>query len=143
MKTIKVIFWGAIFLVIIISCSKSKATQRTDDKTSKGDLIPQTIIKQVEIKKIAIGLCVGPEDLASDKEGFIYSGMADGRIMRFNIDGSNPQQIVNTNGRPLGLEFDHNGNLIVCDAYKGLLSIDVNDSITILTHEHNGCKSSK
>jgi hypothetical protein len=30
---------------------------------------------------------------------------------------------VNTDGRPLGIDFDLDGNLIVADAFRGLLSI--------------------
>ena len=40
-----------------------------------------------------------------------------------------------TEGRPLGLKFDLQGNLIVADAYEGLLSIDTTGEITILSIE--------
>ena len=41
-------------------------------------------------------------------------------------------------GRPLGLVFDPVGNLIVADAYKGLLSIAPNGTVSVLTTAADG-----
>lgn len=81
----------------------------------------------------------GPEDIAVDADGRIYGGLHDGRIIRFSSDGS-VQEVFATieGGRPLGLHFDTDGNLIVADAWKGLLSVDANGAITTLTTEHGG-----
>ena len=79
-----------------------------------------------------------PEDVAIDGQDRIYSGTADGRIFRFQADGTRPEVFVNTQGRPLGLVFDHDGNLIVADAIKGLLSIAGDGSITVLTTQADG-----
>src|SRR2546422_8678687 len=65
----------------------------------------------------------GPEDVAIDSHDRIYCGAGDGRIFRFQADGTRPEVFANTNGRPLGLIFDRGDNLIVADAIKGLLSI--------------------
>lgn len=43
--------------------------------------------------------------MAIDSDGFLYVGYVDGRIVRFNPDGSNPDLIADTKGRPLGLDF--------------------------------------
>ncbi len=82
---------------------------------------------------------VGPEDIARDAEGRYYTGVADGRIVRFTRD-MQFTDFANTGGRPLGMEFDAQGNLIVCDAHKGLLSVDPNGKITILSTEEGGVK---
>ncbi|MBU1903427.1 MAG: hypothetical protein KJ573_07525, partial [Proteobacteria bacterium] len=55
-----------------------------------------------------------------------------GRIVRLNADGSNPQNWVDTKGRPLGIDFDSKGNLIVADAFRGLLSIAPDGTVTEL-----------
>ena len=47
---------------------------------------------------------------------------------------------ANTGGRPLGMEFDAQDNLIVCDAHKGLLSIDPKGTVTTLATEEGGVK---
>src|SRR5690349_14171467 len=64
-----------------------------------------------------------PEDVAFDKDDRIYCGAEDGRIFRFQPDGTKPELFADTKGRPLGLIFDAAGNLIVADAMIGLVSI--------------------
>lgn len=78
------------------------------------------------INRLAVGQGVGPETVALDAQGALYTGYVDGRIMRFDAQGNTPTEIANTQGRPLGMEFDPtNGTLIVADAIKGLLRINV------------------
>src|SRR6202163_1777605 len=79
-----------------------------------------------------------PEDVAIDSQDRIYCGTEDGRIFRFQADGTRPEVFANTLGRPLGLVFDHDGNLIVADAIKGLLSVARDGSITVLTTQADG-----
>lgn len=80
----------------------------------------------------------GPEDVEIDSDGRIYGGLHDGRIMRMKADGSELEQFCDTGGRPLGMEFDAAGNLIVADADKGLLSVDPSGNIEVLSTEHDG-----
>lgn len=84
------------------------------------------------------GAGYGPEDVALDSEGRIYAGLDDGRIMRLQADGTKPETFTNTHGRPLGLAFDANSNLIVADAIKGLLSVARDGAITVLTTAADG-----
>ena len=84
------------------------------------------------------GTGFAPEDVALDAENRIYAGLADGRIMRLQADGTSPQVFSNTQGRPLGLAFHPNGNLIVADAIKGLLSIAPDGSLSVLTTGADG-----
>ena len=79
-----------------------------------------------------------PEDVAIDGQDRIYCGTDDGRIFRFQADGTRPEVFANTQGRPLGLVFDHNGNLIVADAIKGLLSISPDATVSVLTTAAEG-----
>src|SRR5229473_7316941 len=44
-----------------------------------------------------------PEDVAIDNQDRIYCGAADGRIFRFQADGTKPEVFASTKGRPLGL----------------------------------------
>lgn len=46
--------------------------------------------------------------------------------------GGAPEVFVNTGGRPLGLAVDAKGNLIVADAFRGLLSIAPDGKQTVL-----------
>lgn len=75
----------------------------------------------------------GPEDVAIGPDGKLYASTENGNIVRMALDGSGQQVFANTGGRPLGLRFDGAGNLIVADAYKGLLSLDAKSVISVLT----------
>tara|TARA_B100000963_G_scaffold343100_1_gene344589 strand:- start:404 stop:1555 length:1152 start_codon:yes stop_codon:yes gene_type:complete len=97
----------------------------------------QTIF-DVDIEQIAVGNVNGPEAIAFDNNGLMYTANEDGRIIVLNRDGSNPQDYAQTGGRPLGLKFDLQGNLIVADAFQGLLSIDTAGQITVLSTGFGG-----
>src|SRR5215831_1261446 len=79
-----------------------------------------------------------PEDVAFDSQDRIYCGDDQGRIFRFRPDGTQPELFADTKGRPLGLVFDHEDNLIVADAVNGLLSIAPNAQVTVLTNDAEG-----
>src|SRR6266545_3444129 len=67
----------------------------------------------------------GPEDIAVDADGNLYTGIADGRILRLSPDAARVETLADTHGRPLGVEVDPDGDLIVCDAQRGLLHVEV------------------
>jgi sugar lactone lactonase YvrE len=79
---------------------------------------------------VAIGGC-GPEDVVADTRGRVLTGVEDGRILR--LDGlSDPETVrvetlADTGGRPLGLELLGDDALLVCDAERGLLRVDLSD----------------
>nr|VFJ47297.1 MAG: gluconolactonase [Candidatus Kentron sp. DK] len=100
-----------------------------------GVLAPNHDLERAEL--LARGLIHGPEDVDVDGEGRIYGGTGDGRIVRIATDGT-AKTFAETGGRPLGLHFDARGNLIVCDAWKGLLSIDPRGEITTLSTQAEG-----
>jgi len=90
------------------------------------------------IQRLSLGEGREPEDVALDNAGRIYGGFNDGRIMQLQADGSQPRLFADTHGRPLGLVFDSQQNLVVVDALKGLLSINPNGDITTLASEADG-----
>ncbi|MEW5871656.1 MAG: SMP-30/gluconolactonase/LRE family protein [Chloroflexota bacterium] len=103
---------------------------------STGVYEPNQLLQGTE--RFGDGNCLGPEDIAIDSKGELYSGMRDGRIMRLKIDSGSAQLFVDTGGSPSGMAFDANGNLIVADSEIGLLSIAPNAVITLLTNEAGG-----
>ncbi len=81
----------------------------------------------------------GPEDVTRGPDGFFYTGLQDGRVVRFREDGP-AETVVNTGGRPLGMQFDAQGNLIIADAFKGLLSLAPDRSWKVLTESAEGVR---
>lgn len=93
-----------------------------------------------EVKVIPVG-GHGPEDVVVDAGGQVYTGLADGRILRLSPDGSRIEKIADTGGRPLGLELYGDDELLVCDANLGLLTVGINGGkITTLATEALGLK---
>lgn len=73
---------------------------------------------------------VGPEDVLVDASGRVLTGVADGRVLRLDPGTGRYRQVVETGGRPLGLEWLPDGRLLICDAHRGLLAADLTDTDT-------------
>lgn len=80
----------------------------------------------------------GPESIISGSDGWLYTGLKDGRIMRFRSDGSSMESFANTGGRPNGMAFDSDRNLLVADSYRGLISIAPDGQVSVLADRADG-----
>jgi sugar lactone lactonase YvrE len=71
---------------------------------------------------------MGAEDVVvgthGPDEGAVFTGTEDGAIWRVGPDGAKVDRVAETGGRPLGIEIDPDGRLLVCDAHRGLLRVD-------------------
>ncbi|MDN5715842.1 MAG: SMP-30/gluconolactonase/LRE family protein [Janibacter sp.] len=67
----------------------------------------------------------GAEDVLVGSDGRVWTGSVDGAIIAVSPDGRHSERVVDTGGRPLGLEWLPDGRLLVCDARRGLLAVDV------------------
>ncbi|BES69641.1 SMP-30/gluconolactonase/LRE family protein [Marinobacter nanhaiticus D15-8W] len=114
----------------------SRAWNPPEPPPLEGELARNELLQQAEL--LAVGDVYGPEDVDVDPAGRVYGGTQDGKIVRVWPDGR-VETWAETGGRPLGMAFDRNGNLIVADAYKGLLSIDPpSGTIRTLSKEAEG-----
>jgi len=75
----------------------------------------------VAMDRLEVGL--GPESVAVDQAGVVHCGLEDGSIVRWAEGVGEAEALLNIGGRPLGMAFDVDGNLIVCDLYGRLLVI--------------------
>lgn len=83
---------------------------------------------------------LGAEHIAINADGYAFMGVENGSILRFNTNY--PSQEIELwrkidNGRPMGLEFDQQGNLIVADANLGIYRIAPDKQLTMLTNSYN------
>jgi len=92
-----------------------------------------------EAELLLEGVGVGPEDVACAPGGGYYTGFEDGRIVLFDAAGTYTE-LVNTGGRPLGMQFDAQRHLIVADGIRGLLDISGQGDIKVLTDSVAGEK---
>lgn len=112
------------------------AWQAPVDKGYSGDFATNS--KLANLEHISIDGDYGPEDLALDSKGNLAISLHSGAIMTLAPGESEIQPWVSTGGRPLGIEFDKEDNLIVADAFKGLLSISPDGDITVLANSADG-----
>ena len=66
---------------------------------------------------------MGAEDVVVAPDGHVLTGTEDGSIFRLSPDGQRVERVAHTAGRPLGLELLPDGDLLVCDARRGLLVV--------------------
>lgn len=105
----------------------------------EGPLAPNRELSGAE--RIPLGSLRGPEDVDVDGEGRIYAGTEDGTIVRIEAGGRGEwtiETLASTGGRPLGIDFDAAGNLVVCDARKGLLLVSPGGEVTALARTAGG-----
>ena len=81
----------------------------------------------------------GSEDVLIDSDASVLTGLEDGRIVRISPDGGTVSMVADTGGRPLGIEFHPDGDLIVCDAVRGLLRVAPRDgTVSVLVGDIDG-----
>ncbi len=141
---LKKVFWSLLIIIIAIILYfvawpvpvEPVAWKAPPDPGYTGPFAPNHRLKGIQA--LLIGHNHGPEDIALDSQGRIYAATHEGRIVRLQPDGSGPENWVDTKGRPLGIDFDNDGNLIVADAFRGLLAISPNGTITELATKADG-----
>lgn len=100
-----------------------------------GDYRRNTLLERLQRWPLPTG--TGPEDVAVDAEGRVWTGTADGTVWRFDTQGR-AEAIAVTGGRPLGIEALDGGAVLVCDAERGLLRIDPDGALVTLATAAGG-----
>ena len=88
-------------------------------------------------RRLALGGGQGPEGTAVGPDGAIYAGLVDGRVVRLEPGSGAVTELFNAGGRPMGMQVDRAGGLVVCDAKKGLLRWH-NGTVTTLVDGEGG-----
>jgi sugar lactone lactonase YvrE len=83
----------------------------------------------------------GPEDVVVDADGWIVTGVGDGRILRVSPDGQEVRTVADTGGRPLGIELHPHGGLVVCDVRRGLLRVTPSGEVLELAQGMRFCNN--
>jgi len=86
----------------------------------------------------AIGLdqVEGPEDVILDRQDRLYGGTRDGNIIRFSGPNFERREIfAHIGGRPLGMQFDKDENLIIAVAGMGVYGVKPNREVFKVTDE--------
>ncbi|MGI9262205.1 MAG: SMP-30/gluconolactonase/LRE family protein [Woeseiaceae bacterium] len=78
----------------------------------------------------------GPEDASIGVDGSIYLTTSGGHILQVN--NRKIREFAYADGRPLGIETDADGSLVVANAYLGLQRIERNGTVSTLLREVDG-----
>ena len=88
----------------------------------------------------AIGLdrIEGPEDVILDRQDRVYGSTRDGNIIRFSGEGFQHREVfAHIGGRPYGMQFDRDENLIVCVGGMGVYGVKPSGEVFKVTDETN------
>jgi len=88
--------------------------------------------KLANLQHLTISPYHGPEDIVTDAQGRLYVSVHEGKILRLYPEENRYEVFAENLGRPLGLAFDAKQNLLVADAYLGLLSISAQAEVSVL-----------
>ena len=72
----------------------------------------------------------GPEDATLGIDGRIYLTTDGGSVLR--VQNRGVSEFVNVGGRPLGIETDHDGSLLIANAHTGIQRITSDGSVTMV-----------
>lgn len=78
------------------------------------------------------------------QQQYLYTGVEDGRVFRISLSATQQcgaaEEIANTGGRPLGMELMPNGDVIIADAFKGLMRLKQDGSLSVIVDSFQGQK---
>eukprot|EP01018_Ginkgo_biloba_P021940 Gb_02716 [translate_table: standard] len=141
-------------VLFVVFCVASAAAWKALVRTSPIDPVPVQLPSRPKregiyapndrlqkAEKLGLGLLPNPEDLALDKHKRLYTACSDGWIKRILLDqaGLRVENWTYVGGRPLGLAFGPNEELIVCDPFQGLLNV-TEGKVEVLSTEVYGLK---
>ncbi|MEM7433210.1 MAG: SMP-30/gluconolactonase/LRE family protein [Pseudomonadota bacterium] len=88
-------------------------------------------------RTFSIAPYTGPEDITSGVDGQLYATTHEGVILR--LDGRGGVDVfADVGGRPLGIELDSDGSLLVANAYKGIQRVSHEGNVSTVVDEVDG-----
>lgn len=94
--------------------------------------------KLESFEKMTMGNLTGPEAAVHDASGNLLATSHEGWIVRWAPGQQEAQKWVNVGGRPLGIDFDAEGNLWIANAYIGLMKLTPSGELSTVLTETEG-----
>ena len=92
----------------------------------------------VDAEPIGLDQVEGPEDVILDRQDQFYGSTRDGNIIRFSGARFERREVfAHIGGRPLGMQFDKDENLIVCVVGMGVYGVKRSGEVFKVTDETN------
>jgi ribose transport system permease protein len=92
----------------------------------------------INAEAIGLNQVEGPEDVILDRQDRLYGATRDGNVIRFSGPNFEHREVfAHIGGRPLGMQFDKDENLIVAVAGMGVYGVKPNQEVFKVTDETN------
>jgi ribose transport system permease protein len=92
----------------------------------------------INAEAIGLNQVEGPEDVIVDRQDRVYGSTRDGNIIRFSGPNFERREVfAHIGGRPLGMQFDKDENLIVAVAGMGVYGVKPDGTVFKVTDETN------
>lgn len=89
-------------------------------------------------RTIDLGTHEGPEDVALGLDGFLYATTQGGDVLKISPNRRTVEVFAQPGGRPLGIEVDYDGSLLIANAYVGIQRISTSGEVTDVLTAVNG-----
>jgi ribose transport system permease protein len=147
---IGVILLAAVSIDVKWAKNRGKVVQKTYVNPARVPLAPSPAIARgsnspfaqndrlIGAEAIGLDQVEGPEDVILDRQDRLYGSTRDGNIIRFSGPGFARREVfAHIGGRPLGMQFDKDENLIVCVAGMGVYGVKPDGTVFKVTDETN------
>jgi sugar lactone lactonase YvrE len=101
-----------------------------------GDFAVNQTLESFE--KLSMGGMTGPEAAVESPDGSIIATSHEGWLVRWDVDQTEGVPFIDVGGRPLGIDFDAQGNLWIANAYTGLMKLSPLGELTTVVTEVDG-----
>jgi len=94
--------------------------------------------KLASFERLSMGALTGPEAAVHSPDGSLIATSHEGWLVRWDGDQTQGIPFVEVGGRPLGVDFDAQGNLWIANAYTGLMKLTPLGELTTEVTEVEG-----
>lgn len=88
--------------------------------------------------KLTLGELSGPEAAVQAPNGDLVASTHEGWIVRWQADATEATRWIEVGGRPLGLDYDLEGNLWIANAYSGLMKLSKDGELSVAVNAVDG-----
>lgn len=136
-KAAKVVLTLLLFVPLFLSRLPPASASSVHKKDIKdGSFNDSLIIGQLQLQSRQFAFTEGP---VADKAGNVFfTDQPNNRIWKFDVNGL-LSKFMEPAGRANGMDFDHQGNLLVCaDEHNEVWSIDKHKKVKVLLKDYDG-----
>lgn len=131
------LFVPILYLLFWPTGVEPKSWQAPTDLGFSGDFSVNTRLQAAQSVALPEGY-TGPEAVLVTKSGDVIISTHEGALLRMPTGKSAFELLVDTGGRPLGITETETGDILIADAFLGLLAYSAERGLQVLVNEVEG-----